>query len=131
MLVKWYRDILKDLAPAVINEYEPIVGVKVEELNVRKMGHCWAFAGRCKTTNEFTSITLNSLLVMLKPECIGFVILHEMVHLIQLEHNREFFSLMDKYMPTWKEVEKELRKTENTLFPSKNIQYELFTEEYL
>ena len=49
-------------------------------------------------------IWLNLQLAKKTPECLDYVILHELVHLVEKHHNERFASLMDKHMPMWREV---------------------------
>jgi len=102
---KWCCNTVKEAASVLIKKYEPLMETKVEELCVRQMYTLW---GRCSRKKR--GISLNSNLVKHSPECLEFVIVHEMVHLIQKGrgHKLNFQRLMDKYLPVWRTREWEL-----------------------
>ena len=62
--------------------------------------------GSCNTTTG--KIWLNIQLAKKTPECVEYVILHELVHLEEKNHNDRFITIMDKYMPMWKEIKDSL-----------------------
>jgi predicted metal-dependent hydrolase len=106
-LDKWYSKILKDQALPLIEEWEGRIGVEVKKLFVRKMKTCW---GSCNGTRQ--TLRLNSELAKRKRECLEYVIVHEMLHIIEKSHNREFYSLMNKYLPAWKIIRKKMNAGE-------------------
>jgi len=106
-LDKWYGKILKDSALPLIEEWEGRIGVKVKKLFVRKMKTHW---GSCNGTRQ--TIRLNSELAKRKLECLEYVIVHEMLHIIEKSHNRKFYSLMNKYIPEWKIIRKKMNAGE-------------------
>ena len=106
-LDKWYRDILKETAPGIIKKWEKRMGLEVEKLYVRKMKSHW---GSCNC--EKRTLRLNSELVKRGPECLEYVIIHEMLHIIEKGHNRIFYRLLNQYMPAWKEIRKKMNKGE-------------------
>lgn len=101
----WYREKLKDVAVKVIAKWEPLMGVKVEKVFVQKMKTRW---GSCNHHNG--RIRLNTELAKKRPECLEYVIVHEMVHLLEPSHNQRFQSLMDQFMPKWQFYRSELNK---------------------
>jgi predicted metal-dependent hydrolase len=106
-LDKWYSKILKEQAPPLIEEWEGRIGVKVKKLFVRKMKTHW---GSCNSTRQ--TLRLNSELAKRKRECLEYVIVHEMLHIIEKSHNRKFYSLMNKYLPAWKIIRKKMNAGE-------------------
>jgi predicted metal-dependent hydrolase len=106
-LDKWYSKILKDSSLPVIEEWEGRIGVKVNKLFVRKMKTCW---GSCNGTRQ--TLRLNSELAKRKRECLEYVIVHEMLHIIEKSHNRRFYSLLNKYLPEWKTIRKKMNAGE-------------------
>jgi predicted metal-dependent hydrolase len=102
---QWYRDILKDAVPEIIEKWEPILGVKVEHLFVQKMKTKW---GGCMP--EVGNIRINTELARKPREFLEYVVIHEMVHLIEPTHNSRFTSLMDLYLPNWKQYRDELNR---------------------
>jgi len=107
LLDKWYSKILKDQAPPLIEEWEKRIGVNVKKLFVRKMKTHW---GSCNGARQ--TLRLNSELAKRKRECLEYVIVHEMLHIIEKSHNRKFYSLMNKYLPEWKIIRKKMNAGE-------------------
>jgi predicted metal-dependent hydrolase len=99
MLDAWRLKILKETAPALIEKWEGIIGVKTAALYVRKMKSRW---GSCNYARR--TIRLNSEIVKRSPECLEYVIVHELIHLIEPAHNRDFYRLLNQYMPAWKAI---------------------------
>jgi len=106
-LDKWYSKILKDSAPPLIKKWEGRIGVEVKKLFVRKMKTHW---GSCNSTRQ--TLRLNSELAKRKRECLEYVIVHEMLHIIEKSHNRKFYILMNKYIPEWKIIRKKMNAGE-------------------
>lgn len=96
LLDGWYRAQVKAALPALVSKWEPILGVKVERCFVQRMKTQW---GSCHP--EARSIRLNTDLARKPPECLEYIVVHEMVHLLEPTHNERFQSLMDRFLPTW------------------------------
>jgi predicted metal-dependent hydrolase len=92
----WYREQLKQAVPALIEKWEPLMGVKVERFFVQKMKTKW---GSCSPATR--SIRLNSELAKKPQECLEYIVVHEMAHLLEPTHNARFVALMGKFMPNW------------------------------
>lgn len=92
----WYREQLKNAVPPLIAKWEPLLGVKVERFFVRRMKTKW---GSCNY--KARNIRLNTELVKKPQECLEYVIIHEMAHLLEPTHNSRFIMLMDRFMPKW------------------------------
>lgn len=106
VLTEWYRQQIKALLPELIQKWEPIVGVKVEEWAIKKMKTRW---GSCNISSS--RIWLN-LELMKKPiQCLEYVLVHEMVHLLERYHNKNFKAYMDRFMPEWR-LQDEILKRE-------------------
>jgi hypothetical protein len=102
-LQKFYRDELKKIFDKAIPQYEELIGVKVEEYSIRKMKTKW---GSCNSENNRVNFNLG---LAKKPiKSINYVIVHELVHLIERNHGKNFLYLMDKYMPKWREERQRL-----------------------
>lgn len=99
-LDRWYRALCKEAATRITRFWEPRIGVTVQRIFYRKMKTHW---GSCNYLNR--TIRLNTELAKKAPECLEYVILHEMVHLLEPSHNRNFYRLMDRYLPSWKTVQ--------------------------
>lgn len=92
----WYRDQVKQAAPALIAKWEPIFGVQAAQFQVRRMRTRW---GSCNPRTA--SILLNTDLAKKPPECLEYIIVHELVHLLEPTHNARFIALMDRHLPSW------------------------------
>ena len=96
VLERWYREQIRETAPRLIAKWERIIGVKVQTFYVRRMKTKW---GSCSASAG--TIRLNSELAKKPRECLEYILVHEMVHLLERTHNRRFMSLMDQFMPRW------------------------------
>lgn len=101
----WYREKLKDVASTLIAKWEPLMEVEVERFFVRRMKTKW---GSCRP--ESKSIRLNTDLAKKPPELLEYIIVHEMVHLLERKHNDRFTTLMDRFMPLWRNHRDELNR---------------------
>lgn len=97
VLLTWYRQQLKELIPALIVQWEPIIGVQVAEWHVKQMKTKW---GTCNI--EAQRIWLNLELAKKSKQCLEYIVVHEMVHLLERHHNDHFIELMNKFMPQWR-----------------------------
>lgn len=97
VLTEWYREQLKARVPGLIAAWEPVVGVRVADWRVRKMKTKW---GSCSI--DARRIWLNLELAKKPPECLEYIVVHEMVHLLERHHNTRFVGLMDTFMPQWR-----------------------------
>ncbi len=96
VLDAWYREQLKEAVPPLIAKWEPLMGVKVERFFVQRMKTKW---GSCNPGAG--TIRLNSELAKKPPESLEYIVVHEMVHLLEPTHNARFIGLMDRFMPKW------------------------------
>jgi predicted metal-dependent hydrolase len=103
IMSEWYRNQLKMLIPEYIKKWEGIIGVKVEEWGVKLMKTKW---GTCNV--EAKRIWLNLELAKKNPRCLEFITVHEMVHLLERNHNERFKVYMDKFFPNWQNIRDEL-----------------------
>jgi predicted metal-dependent hydrolase len=93
---EWYRAQLKQAVTLLLPKWEPLIGVKVERLFVQRMKTKW---GSC--TPKSGNIRLNTDLAKKPRECLEYVLVHEMVHILEPTHNARFVSLMDSFVPRW------------------------------
>jgi len=103
ILDQWYRAGLKEIIPEYIEKWEKIIQVRVNEFGIKKMKTRW---GTCNLTAK--RIWLNLELAKNSPECLEFIIVHEMVHLLERKHNKRFYAFLDRFLPDWKMLKKEL-----------------------
>ena len=94
---EWYRNQLKEKIPGLLEKWEPVVGKEVKEWGVRRMKTKW---GSCNRPAK--RIWLNLELAKKPQECLEYVLVHELVHLLERNHNDRFKALMDKFMPKWR-----------------------------
>lgn len=93
---EWYRAQLRQAVTPMLAKWEPLIGVKVERLFVQRMKTRW---GSC--TPKFGRIRLNTDLAKKPHECLEYILVHEMVHLLEPTHNARFALLMDGFVPRW------------------------------
>lgn len=101
----WYREILKEAAEPLIKKWESLMGVKVEKLFLQRMKTKW---GSCN--HEAKNIRLNTELAKKPPECLEYIVVHELVHLLEPTHNDRFIALMNLFMPKWMMYKDELNR---------------------
>ena len=106
LLQKWYRHQLKELVIRQITKLEKVMNVKVSEVCIRTMKTKW---GTC--VHRAGRIWLNTELAKKPIESIEYVLMHEMVHLLERNHNGNFIAYMDKYAPKWKYQREELNRS--------------------
>ena len=97
------KEIKRDL-PAIIQRWEPILGVAVQKFYVRQMKTKW---GSCNPRRR--TIRLNTELIHYPGICLEYVVLHEMIHILEPSHNKRFYALMDRFMPEWRLYREQLK----------------------
>ena len=105
VLQRWYRRHLREQIPALLAKWAPRVNVGVAEVRIKKMKTRW---GSCNVAA--CRIWLNLELAKKPNVCLEYILVHEMVHLIERHHNERFRELMDSLMPTWRTVRDELNR---------------------
>lgn len=100
---EWHKSLLHELIPTLISKWEPKLGVRVTAYFLQKMKTRW---GSCNPRAR--RIRLNTELVKKPKDLIEYVVVHEMVHLIEPTHNDRFISLLTDHFPTWREARAEL-----------------------
>jgi len=104
LLYEWYRAELKKRLPPLIEKWQPIIGKKVSDWGVKRMKTRW---GTCNINKK--RIWLNLELIKRSEICLEYVVVHEMTHLLERNHNTRFKKLLDRFMPGWREIESELK----------------------
>lgn len=105
LLTEWYRKQLKEMIPQIFAHWEPIMGVAAREVHIKAMKTRW---GTCNTAQK--RIWLNLHLARKPLECVEYVIVHELCHLIEASHNKRFYHYMDLFLPDWKDRKKRLNQ---------------------
>ena len=102
---EWYRAELKKLIPSLIEKWSTRIGVTVNDWQVKQMKTKW---GTCNIEKQRVWVNLE---LAKKPiPCLEYLIVHELVHLIERHHNDRFLTLMEKHMPQWKFYKEELNR---------------------
>jgi len=104
LLEDWYRHNLENNIPGLISKYEKLMGVQVKEFRIRKMTTRW---GTCNPSKK--RIWFSLMLAKRRPALVEYIVVHEMAHLLERGHNKRFYAIMDRYLPGWKELRKELK----------------------
>ena len=103
LLENYYRSELKKEISNIYEKCTSIVGEKPSEVKIRKMKN-W---GNCKQNGV---ITLNLNLAKKDKKCLEYVFIHELCHLIEFNHSKNFYKLMDRNLPNWRELKKRLNE---------------------
>ncbi|WP_097027670.1 M48 family metallopeptidase [Clostridium peptidivorans] len=103
VLNEWYRENIKREIPKLLEKWQKIIGVTAEEWGVKNMKTRW---GTCNVRDK--RIWLNLQLAKKHPKCLEYVVVHELVHLLEKSHNNIFIGYMDKFLPNWRKIKKEL-----------------------
>jgi predicted metal-dependent hydrolase len=103
LVEEWYREQIKKLVPGLIAKWERRMGVKVARFSVQRMKTKW---GSCNP--DRLSIRLNTDLAKKSRECLEYIIVHEMAHLLVRRHDERFRGLMDRHFPSWEHVRQTL-----------------------
>lgn len=105
ILEAWYRKELKQRIQPLIAKWEKVMHVHVAELGIKKMKTKW---GTCN--EDAKRIWLNLELAKKPTSCIEYILVHEMVHLLERKHNDRFVSYMDRFLPQWRLIKEELNR---------------------
>ena len=103
LLLAWYKEYLDYSIPSYIKHWEPILNVQVKKWGIKLMKTRW---GSCNFRDR--RIWLNLELAKHAPQCIEYVVVHEMVHLLEPNHGSKFIDLMDQHLPDWRIIRKQL-----------------------
>jgi len=103
VLQNWYRDHLRRLIPPLLVKWEAILGVQAAAWRIKKMKTKW---GACSV--DARRIWLNLELAKKPVCCLEYIVVHELMHLIERHHNSHFLLLMDRHLPQWRQRRREL-----------------------
>jgi predicted metal-dependent hydrolase len=96
VLDEWYRGQLREAIPSLVAKWAPKVGVKAPGWNIRRMKTKW---GSCTSSG---TIWLNLELAKKHPHGLEYIVVHELVHLVERGHGERFTKLMDELLPDWR-----------------------------
>ena len=113
IMEEWYRRKLKEIVSEMIAKWEKKMRVEVSEFGIRKMRTRW---GTCNI--EARRIWLNLELAKKPFHCLEYILIHEMVHLLDRRHNERFMAYMDKFLPQWRAYKEELNR-----FPISHVEW--------
>lgn len=105
ILDAWYREQIRQAVPALLEKWQPLIGVRAGKVFVQRMrtrsGSCNPAAGH---------IRLNTDLAKKPPECLEYIVVHELTRLLEPTHNARFASLMEMFLPHWRPMRDELSR---------------------
>lgn len=102
---EWHRSLLHDAVAELIHKWEAKLGVEVAGYFIQRMKTKW---GGCN--HRARNIRVNTELVKKPRDLLEYVVVHEMLHLIEPTHNEKFVALLSKHYPTWREAKAELNE---------------------
>lgn len=100
---EFYRTQLRQALPALIARWEQILNVRVNDFGIKKMKTRWGTCNR-----KAGRIWINLELAKRPPECLEYIVVHEMVHMLERGHNAIFYGYMDRFLPQWRLNKKKL-----------------------
>lgn len=103
VIESFYRNELKREIAKLLEKWQPKMGVVAKRFGVKKMKTLW---GSCNT--DTASIWLNLELAKKPPECLEYVVIHELTHLLERHHNAHFMAHMDNFLPNWQIIKQRL-----------------------
>ena len=102
---EWHLSLLHKALPGLIAKWEPTLGVSVAGFFMQRMKTQW---GSCN--HRARTIRINTELVKKPKDLLEYVVVHEMVHLLEPTHNDNFIALLDRHYPTWRAAREELNQ---------------------
>lgn len=105
VLAHWYRENIQRALPALLANWQPIIGVRAERCYVQHMKTKW---GSCNRVTG--NIRLNTELAKKPPECLEYIVVHELVHLREPTHDDRFVAVMTRLMPRWQDYRDKLNR---------------------
>jgi predicted metal-dependent hydrolase len=105
ILMDWYRRELRVVSTSLLESWQEKIGVNVGSWGIKRMKTRWGTFNR-----NAGRIWLNSELAKKPVGCIEYVVVHELLHLIEKKHNERFVALMTKHLPKWRRLKEELNR---------------------
>ncbi len=105
LLEEWRRSELRVRVAELLDQWQPLVGKEVTHWGIKKMRTKWGSCNR-----ERRSIWLNLELSKKPPECLEYILVHELVHLLERGHNDNFKQHMDRLLPQWRLIKARLNQ---------------------
>lgn len=104
MLEQFYDELAEKEVEKAMKKVTKKVGIEPNQYKVKKLKSTW---GNCSTTKN---ISINKNVVMYSRNAIEYVCLHEICHLQNMDHSKNFWNMVEKYMPDYKKAEEELKE---------------------
>ena len=104
-MTEWYRGELRRVPQSATRRCMQTTGIEADDFRIKNMKTRW---GTCNIPQR--RIWVNLQLVKKPPECLDYVLIHELVHLVEANHTHRFHEWVEKYCPTWREAEKALKE---------------------
>lgn len=111
VMAKFYRQTLKQMLPELLANWQPIMGVEALDWGVKDMKTRW---GTCNTRDK--RVWLSLMLAKMPVECIEYVLVHELVHLLERNHTPRFHALMSHFLPAWPRLQQRLNESASKEF---------------
>lgn len=103
---EFYRSQLRQALPGLIAGWEKVMNIRVNDFGIKKMKTRWGTCNR-----KAGRIWINLELAKRPPECLEYIVVHELVHMLERGHNNIFYGHMDRFLPRWRLIKKELNRT--------------------
>ncbi len=104
-MLDWYRELLRPVLAGLFIKWQKKIGISPKSYSIKRMKTRWGTCGK-----ESRRIWINLELVKKPVECIEYVVVHELLHLIEKNHNDRFTSSITKYLPKWHSTKEELNR---------------------
>lgn len=96
LVEQWYRAQIREALPKLLAKWQPLLEVRVSRVFVQRMKTRW---GSCN--HQAATIRLNTELAKKPWECLEYILVHELAHLVEPTHNARFVSIIERVMPDW------------------------------
>ena len=106
LMMQWYRNELQPVADKLMAKWQKKIGVEVKRWGIKRMKTRW---GTCN--HKAGRILLNLELAKKPLSCLEYVIVHELLHMIEKKHNENFVNMLAKYIPKWRSIKEELNQS--------------------
>ena len=103
VMMNWYRQHLKNVIPPLLEKWQRRLGVNVSDFGIKKMKTKW---GTCNP--DARRIWINLELAKKSSDCLEYIVVHELVHLLSKRHDDQFIKIMDESLPRWRSLREEL-----------------------
>ena len=103
-LLEWKVEKLKAILDEYLNKYTKLLNINIDYYQIKKLSSAWGIYHK-----KENYISFNSDLIEKDIECIEYVVLHDLCHIFYMNHQKDFWALVEKYMPDYKVRRKKLK----------------------